>query len=412
MDAQDYLPPQHGQHLVLTIDSNLQMIAEQELRDEVEHVKGSRGEFVAMDPDTGEILALANYPTFNPQTLSDSTPELRRNSAVVAPYEPGSTFKPFIVGPAFMWNVTTPWEVWPIPGADVVYALWPGHHGRGTLRRSVHVGRAGAFEQHPHVAVERADGQCPAASGDHRFRVRQANGDRFAAARMPGVVYNLNKWTHKSTESMAQGYEVMVTPLQLATGVFGLCQRGKAGDAAPAAGDGRSGRKGRFASAASGFRFVAAGDRSGDGGARCGRILCDVVIRGTAAGTRSKIWNIAGKTGTAHIAEAHGYSATRFNSSFMCCAPYENPRLVVVCVIHDPDRKIAHYGGKVAAPVAVKFIERALTYMEVPASPDLPLPPPQVAGVLFDYSENDYTDRNVGALKETDDNSTEAAANQ
>ena len=59
-------------------------------------------------------------------------------------------------------------------------------------------------------------------------------------------------------------------------------------------------------------------------------------------------------------------------------APYENPRLVVVCVIHDPDRTIAHYGGKVAAPAAVKFIQRALTYMEVPASPDLPLPPPQV----------------------------------
>ena len=67
------------------------------------------------------------------------------------------------------------------------------------------------------------------------------------------------------------------------------------------------------------------------------RILCDVVIRGTAQGMRSKIWNISGKTGTAHIAEAHGYSATRFNSSFMCMAPYENPRIVVVCVIHDPD---------------------------------------------------------------------------
>jgi membrane carboxypeptidase/penicillin-binding protein len=140
-----------------------------------------------------------------------------------------------------------------------------------------------------------------------------------------------------------------------------------------------------------------------DTAAEVRRILCDVLIRGTAEGTRSKIWNIAGKTGTARIAEAHGYSATRFNSSFMCCAPYENPRLVVVCVVHDPDRTIAHYGGKVAAPAAVKFIERALTYMEVPGSPELPLPPPQMAGVLFDYSEKDYTDRNFGAIKEADE---------
>jgi len=81
-------------------------------------------------------------------------------------------------------------------------------------------------------------------------------------------------------------------------------------------------------------------------------------------------------------------------------------------VIHDPDRTIAHYGGKVAAPVAVKFIQRALTYMEVPGSPDLPLPPPRVASVLLDYSPEDYTDRNFGALKETVDNSSQAAANQ
>ncbi len=139
------------------------------------------------------------------------------------------------------------------------------------------------------------------------------------------------------------------------------------------------------------------------------RILCDVVIRGTAAGERSKIWNIAGKTGTAFIADAHGYSKTRYNSSFTACAPYENPRLVVVCVIHDPDRKIAHYGGDVAAPAVAKFLERALTYMGVPASPDLPLPPPQVADVLYDYSSRDYTDRSFGAMKE-DDQPTEASA--
>src|SRR5208282_5694860 len=111
------------------------------------------------------------------------------------------------------------------------------------------------------------------------------------------------------------------------------------------------------------------------------RILCDVVIRGTARGQRSANWNIFGKTGTAHIAEGHGYSATRFNSSFIAGAPYENPRLVVAFVVHDPDKSIAHYGGWVAAPAACHLLARSLTYQDVPPSPDLPLPPPQVARV-------------------------------
>jgi cell division protein FtsI/penicillin-binding protein 2 len=410
VDAQDYLAPQHGQHLVLTIDSNLQMIAEQELRDGVEYVKGSRGEFVAMDPNTGEILALANYPTFNPQTLSDSTPDLRRNSAVVAPYEPGSTFKPFIVGPAFMWNVTTPWEVWSIPALT-----WYTPYGRA-ITDVEHYGDLCTWDGLVHSSNILMS-QLSERMGNarlHRAITSFGFGSRTGID-LPredsGVVYNLKKWTRKSTESIAQGYEVMVTPLQLARAFSVYANGGKL--VTPHLLLGTVDQGGKVLSHQPPANLDSLPQvLDPETAAEMRRILCDVVIRGTAAGTRSKIWNISGKTGTAFIAEAHGYSHTRYNSSFMCCAPYENPRLVVVCVVHDPDRTIAHYGGKVAAPVAVRFIERALTYMEVPGSPDLPLPPPQVAGVLYDYSEKDYTDRNVGALKDTDDTPSEASANQ
>src|SRR5690606_15923913 len=70
---------------------------------------------VVMDPFTGEIVALANYPTFNPQHLEDSRPEWRTNRSVVIPFEPGSTMKPYIVGQAMRWNITRPEEVWPLP---------------------------------------------------------------------------------------------------------------------------------------------------------------------------------------------------------------------------------------------------------------------------------------------------------
>ena len=101
--ADDYLPAQHGQHLILTIDANIQMIAEQELAGTCQKFKAKRGEVVVMDPKTGEVLALANWPTFNPQNLEDSTEEVRRNRVVTDPYEPGSTIKPFIAGPALQW---------------------------------------------------------------------------------------------------------------------------------------------------------------------------------------------------------------------------------------------------------------------------------------------------------------------
>jgi cell division protein FtsI/penicillin-binding protein 2 len=398
VDAQDYLAPQYGQHLVLTIDANLQMIAEEELRDGVEHVKGSRGEFVAMNPYTGEILALANYPTFNPQTLSDSTPAMRRNSAVVAPYEPGSTFKPFIAGPAFMWHVTTPWEVWPIPAQT-----WFTPYGRA-ITDVEHYGNLCTWDglvKSSNILMS----QLSERMGNPRLHaaITSFGFGHKTGIDLPredsGVVYGLNHWTHKSTESVAQGYEVMVTPLQLARAFAAYANGGHLVTPhlllGTVVGGGRIIAKGEAPPLDSLPQVIDANTA-----AEVRRILCDVVIRGTAEGARSKIWNVAGKTGTAHIAEAHGYSATRFNSSFMAIAPYEHPQVVVVCVIHDPDRSIAHYGGKVAAPVAMKFIERALTYMEIPASPDLPLPPPQVANVLWDYSEKDYTDRNFGAMKD------------
>ncbi|HEX4053036.1 MAG TPA: penicillin-binding protein 2 [Tepidisphaeraceae bacterium] len=406
--AEDYLPPQHGHHLVLTIDANLQMIAEEELRDAVDRVHAPRGEFVVMDPYTGDVLALANYPTFNPQTLSDSTPDMRRDSALVAPYEPGSTFKPYLVGPALMWGVTTESEVWPIPGRT-----WFTPYGRA-ITDVEHYGNLCTWDglvKSSNILMS----QLSERMGNARLRraMTSFGFGRRTGIDLPGenagVVYPLSKWTRKSTESVAQGYELLVTPLQLARAFCVYANGGRLvtprlllGTVDP---DGNVLSRRKRVDFDSLPRVV-----DPESAAEIRRILCDVVIRGTAAGQRSKIWNVSGKTGTAFIADGHGYSKTRYNSSFTACAPYENPRLVVVCVIHDPDRKIAHYGGDVAAPAVVKFFERALTYMEVPASPDLPLPPPQVADVLFDYSERAYTDRSVGAMKE-DEQASEASAN-
>jgi cell division protein FtsI (penicillin-binding protein 3) len=116
VDADDYIPARHGQHLLLTIDANIQTIAEQELGGACEQFKARSGECVVLDPSTGEVLALANWPTFNPQALGDADPVRRRNNALVSPYEPGSTLKPFLVGPALSAKLTRPGEIFPTGG--------------------------------------------------------------------------------------------------------------------------------------------------------------------------------------------------------------------------------------------------------------------------------------------------------
>ena len=85
------------------------------------------------------------------------------------------------------------------------------------------------------------------------------------------------------------------------------------------------------------------------------------------------------------------------NSSFMGGAPAENPRLIVMMVIHEPDKSLGHYGGDVSAPAAARILERSLAYLEVPSSPDLPPPPPEIASVLWNYNAKLYGIRTARA---------------
>ncbi len=220
----DYVPPQHGQHLVTTIDSNIQMILEQELAATCEKfiTPGERGEGIVMDPRTGEVLALANWPTFNPQNLDDSKPAVRRNRAVTDPYEPGSTIKPFIAGPALMWHVTRPSEVFNIGGAH--YTAPDGRHVTDVhgfdqlcfwdvLVKSSNIGMSMLGERLGNPRLYKA--------------LSGWNFGKPTGVELPGEnggkLYPLKNWHNFTTESVSQGYEVMVTPMQLAPRI--LCVR-------------------------------------------------------------------------------------------------------------------------------------------------------------------------------------------
>ncbi len=387
--ADDYLPPLHGHHLILTIDSNIQMIAEQELAEVCQKNKAKRGEVIVMDPRNGDVLALANWPTFNPQNIEDSTDELRRNNCLVAPMEPGSAIKPFLVGPALQQRITRPEEMWPIPGIS-----WITSYGR----RITDVHGYGKLSMWDVLVKSSNIGMCMLGERMGNTRLYQAL-NRFGFGRTtglelpgedPGLLRPLAKWSHFSTDSVSQGYELMVTPLQLARAFCAYANGGRL--PTPRLIKGVLDERTRVVSLQA-DRKVEMMPEAIDPitAAQIKRILCDVVVRGTATKARSRVWNILGKTGTAHISEGKaGYSATRFNSTFLGAGPAENPRLVVCLAVHEPDRTIAHYGGTVAAPGAGKLLERALAYLQVPSSPDLPEPPPNIASVLYAYNAKLY----------------------
>jgi cell division protein FtsI (penicillin-binding protein 3) len=388
--AEDYLPPQHGQHLVLTIDSTIQLFTEQELADTCTKYN-CHGEAVVMNPQTGDVLALANWPTFNPQNLEDSSPTLRRDRALTDPYEPGSTIKPFIVGPALMWNLTQAGEVFPLHGSH--YIAPDGRHVTDVhgydelclwdvLVKSSNIGMSMLGEHLGNTRLHRA------LAG---WNFGQRTGIELPGEN-PGKLNALSKWIPYSTESVSQGYEIMVTPLQLARAFCGYANGGHL--VSPHLVKGVLDTDGNIIARTTHTKLNSLPQVIDPvTAAEVRRILCDVPIRGTAnvPGVRSMIWNIFGKTGTSHISLGKaGYSDTRYNSSFIAGAPAESPRLVIAFIIHDPHAPVT-YGGIIAAPGASRVLQRSLAYLNVPASPDLPLPPPSIANLLYSYDPKIYS---------------------
>jgi cell division protein FtsI/penicillin-binding protein 2 len=398
VDADDYIPARHGQHLMLTIDANIQTIAEQELAGACIQFKAKSGECVVLDPATGEVLALANWPTFNPQSLEEAPKEYRRNNALVSPYEPGSTLKPFLVGPALSAKLTRPGEIFPTGGAS-----WPAGYGRRVIRDVHGYAKLALWD----VLVKSSNiGMC-------MLGQRMGNRGLYDALKTfgfggrtgielpgedPGLVNPLRKWNRFSTESIAQGYEMRVTPLQLARGMAAFANGGKRVDPRVVRGTvDESGATRPMPKPDTHKNDAAKPDaaKSGqvidaDTAAQVRRILCDVMIRGTASRARSGVYNLFGKTGTAHSAVNGQYNESNYTSSFVGGGPYESPRLVIAMIIHDPDKSQAHFGGTVAAPAASATLERSLQYLQVAPSGDLPLPPLDLQDKLYAYDAKLY----------------------
>ena len=361
-------PVSPGADLVTTIDQNIQYIVEKEIAGAVEttHAKGIS--IIVMDPKSGEILGMGNYPTFNPNQYARYNPQSWINRAVSHTYEPGSTFKIVTAASAFEEGLADPGELIDCQnGVITVYGRvihdWK-RFGLLTVKQIMqNSSDVGAIKLGLRVGDDRF--------ADHISRLgfgKATNIDLPGEER--GLAKPASRWTKSSIGSIAMGQEIGVTPLQIVRMVSAVANGGilyqpyivkKVQDP----------EKGILSQTEPhGERAI-----STETAAKLQDMLEGVVTDGTAKSGKLEGYTAAGKTGTAQKVDPQTgrYSATKYVASFAGFAPVTNPVISMIVMVDEPVG--AHHGGEVGAPIFKKVAEQVLRYMSV--APDVPSYAPQ-----------------------------------
>jgi len=348
-----------GATIELTIDQYLQNIAERELRAGVQLRHADGGTAVVMNPQTGEVLALASYPTFDPNDLKSSSADQRKNRAFQDVYEPGSTFKIVTASAALQEGVFSMSDS--IDTAPGFYYLGKRRirdtegHNYGTLSFEdviVKSSNVGATKIGLKVGAERFA----------RYVQRFGFGQRLlpnSPGQSGGIVTPLKSITDSALASMAMGYQISVTPLQMASAVSAVANGGTLYEPHVVRASVRDGV--RTETPPKPLREAINRETA----ATLTTIMEDVVRRGTGTKAQLTGYQVAGKTGTAYKALATGgYSTTDYNASFVGFVPSRQPALVIIVVVDTP-RGGVYFGGDVAAPIFRQIAEASLQYLAV-----------------------------------------------
>ncbi len=375
---------ERGADVVLTLDEQIQYIAERELAAAITKTHALAGSVVVMNPSNGEILALANWPKFNPNAANEASAEARMDRAVTALYEPGSTFKLITIAAAFDQGIVRPEEVFDCENGAVYVA---GHRIRdhkpfGLLTVSdilAQSSNVGAIK----IAL---------LLGAPKFYdyIRAFGFGELTGVDLPGeskgLVRRLENWSAISIGSISLGQEVGVTPIQLISAVSAIANGGTLYKPHVVA----ELRRDNQILPAQGSLVPAEPRRviRPETAATLRRLMEGVVLNGTGKLAHLDGWTAAGKTGTAQkIDPATGrYSHTQLIASFTGFAPISNPAVTILVSLDSPVGE--HEGGPVAAPVFKRIAEQVLPYLDVPR--DVPLEP-QLIQVA-------YKDRNASNL--------------
>jgi cell division protein FtsI (penicillin-binding protein 3) len=337
-----------GKDLTISIDRRIQYLAYRELKAALTEHHASSGSMVILDVPTGEILAMVNQPSFNPNARGNVDPAYRRNRAATDVVEPGSTMKAFTISAALesgKWKPHTPVDT--SPGTYTLY----GHtisdvHNKGlidvtgviTYSSNVGAAKIAATMTRDHIY-----------DVFHRFGFGEVTGCGFPGE-SPGNLPIAKNWGPVEQATMAYGYGLSMTPLQLAQGYATLANEGRL-------------RSPTFVKGAQNPDHAVIDPQI----AASLKTMLETVVHPPGGGIKASIANyrVAGKTGTSRTAIGGGYQK-KYISLFAGMVPASQPRLVGVVVIHDPQG--AYYGALVSAPVFGKVMEGALRLLDV--SPD------------------------------------------
>jgi len=347
-DIEDLHAPKHGSDVVLSIDRKIQYLAYRELKGAVDSHHAKSGSIVVLDARSGEVLALTNYPSFNPNNRSHVSRSMMRNRAIVDSFEPGSTLKPFAVATAIEVGkvesgtlIDTENGVFRV-GNRVIHDTHPEAEltVAQIIQKSSNVGAAKiALSLNPKTMWQGLEG-----SG-----FGERTGSNFPGE-TSGILRDPKTWRPIEQATMAYGHGISVSLLQLARAYTIFANEGELKPISLI----------KQETVPVGKRVYSVPT------VKQLRDMLEMVVRsgGTAPLAQVSGYRVAGKTGTAHKVE-NGRYVNHYIASFVGFAPVSNPRLVVAVMVDDPSG-INYYGGEVAAPVFSKVVGATLRMLNVP----------------------------------------------
>jgi cell division protein FtsI (penicillin-binding protein 3) len=368
-DVESIRAAQDGRDLTLALDSKIQNLAFGALKTAVEAHKAKAGAIVVLDVRTGEILALANLPTYNPNNRARLTGAQLRNRVMTDTFEPGSTLKPFTIGLAIETGKITPRTViQTAPGSLTIgsYTIHDAHPGGAmtvtqVIQKSSNVGAAKIALALPREEMH-----------DLFKRVGFGAAPRLGfPGEAVGKVREAKTWRPVEQATMAYGHGISVSLIQLARAYTVFARDGELAPLSLL----------KTGVPAAGTRVFSPEV------AREKRAMLEAAVQpgGTAPRARIVGWRVGGKTGTAHKQENGGYAAHKYIASFVGIAPLSEPRLVIAVMLDEPSDG-QYYGGQVAAPVFSQVMQGALRLLGAPY--DAPLTPLELPGEADEAKES------------------------
>lgn len=361
--------PDPGENVVLTIDEKIQYIAERELETAMQQTHAETGTVVVQNPKTGEILALANRPTFNPNLARDITPQKLKDHAVSDVYEPGSTFKVVTIAAALEEKLTRPEEMVDCQMGSIVI------NGLRIRDSKPH----GVISVADVLAVSSDVGAIKIALrlGEERFYkyIRAFGFGQQTGIELPGETRGLskplNRWSKVSIGAISMGQEIGITPLQLVSMISTIANDGVwtapriiAGTTAP------RGTPQMVAFRPGAQRRVISPMTA----ALMKRMMQGVILSPHSTGKAARLegYSAAGKTGTGQKIDpaTRAYSHTKYVASFAGFAPINDPAVTVAVILDSPVGQ--HQGGQVSAPVFQRVAQQVLEYLHTPHDVELP----------------------------------------